>query len=321
LGVWILIFTALVANLLNSASNPARNTILNLVAGARLQWAISLSTGIGAIATMMGTRVAGSIDHLGLVEVLLLQSACFGLGALFLIGLHASAPEAQPLPPSPDVNSRTAAQPSMASIIREGLVYTWRFKLARDLVGLNFFSSFFNAGAWMVAIPFIISRIYAGDALLLANITVVFYFGSLLANFGLLKFMPLARPGRVYLIMQLSRVLVLYLIWYEPSMTWLWAAAAFWGFNMGVTTTMSRVMIQEMAEPAFRARLMSVFTLGLMSATPMGSLVLGVVIGQFGELNALIPGMVASIMIFYYGYIRSDIWQYRSPVAAAVAAG
>jgi hypothetical protein len=30
---------------------------------------------------------------------------------------------------------------------------------------------------------------------------------------------------------------------------------------------------------------------------------------------------VASIMIFYYGYIRSDIWQYRSPVAAAVAAG
>jgi len=54
LGVWILILTALVANLLNSASNPARNTILNLVAGGRLQWAISLSTGIGAIATMIG---------------------------------------------------------------------------------------------------------------------------------------------------------------------------------------------------------------------------------------------------------------------------
>jgi hypothetical protein len=49
----------------------------------------------------------------------------------------------------------------------------------------------------------------------------------------------------------------------------------------------------------------------------MGSLVLGIVIGQFGELNALIPGMLASIMIFYYGYKRSDIWQYRSPVLAA----
>lgn len=83
LGVWILILTALIANLLNSASNPARNTILNLVAGGRLQWAISLSTGIGAIATMVGTWVAGGIDKIGLVEVLLLQSACFGVGGIF----------------------------------------------------------------------------------------------------------------------------------------------------------------------------------------------------------------------------------------------
>ena len=86
LGVWILILTALVANLLNSASNPARNTILNLVAGGRLQWAISLSTGIGAIATMIGTRVAGSNDQIGLVQVLLLQSACLGVVDLILIG-------------------------------------------------------------------------------------------------------------------------------------------------------------------------------------------------------------------------------------------
>ena len=48
---------------------------------------------------------------------------------------------------------------------------------------MNFVSSFFNAGGWFVAIPFIVSRIYEGDALLLANITVVFYFGSLVANF------------------------------------------------------------------------------------------------------------------------------------------
>jgi predicted MFS family arabinose efflux permease len=169
----------------------------------------------------------------------------------------------------------------------------------------------------MIAIPFIINRIYAGDALLLANMTVVFYFGSLVANFGLLRFMPLLRPGRLYLIMQVSRILVLLLIWVQPTLTWLWVAAAYWGFNMGVTTTMSRVMIQEIAEPEFRARLMSVFTLGLMSATPMGSLVLGLVIGQFGELNALIPGMLASAVIFWYGLKHSSIWQYQSPQPTA----
>lgn len=309
LGFWAVILTALAANLLNSASNPARNTILNIVAGSRLQYAISLSTGIGSVATIMGTRVAGSIDSVGLIEVLLIQVACFGIGAIFLIGLRPHAPS----PQTSQAPSTEAAPTSMTEIIREGLVYTWNFKLARDIVGLNFLSSFFNAGAWMVAIPFIISRIYAGDALLLANITVVFYFGSLIANFGLLKFMPLLRPGRLYLIMQVSRVLVLYLIWIEPSIEWFYLASAYWGFNMGVTTTMSRLMIQEIAEPAFRSRLMSVFTLGLMSATPMGSVVLGFVIGLFGELNAMIPGMIASLIIFYLGYRFSDIWRYESP--------
>ena len=314
LGFWAGILTALAANLLNSASNPARNTILNIVAGSRLQYAISLSTGIGSVATIMGTRVAGSIDSVGLIEVLLIQVACFGIGAIFLIGLRPHAPSPQTSQaPSTQAASTEAAPTSMTEIIREGLVYTWNFKLARDIVGLNFLSSFFNAGAWMVAIPFIISRIYAGDALLLANITVVFYFGSLIANFGLLKFMPLLRPGRLYLIMQVSRVLVLYLIWIEPSIEWFYLASAYWGFNMGVTTTMSRLMIQEIAEPAFRSRLMSVFTLGLMSATPMGSVVLGFVIGLFGELNAMIPGMIASLIIFYLGYRFSDIWRYESP--------
>ena len=314
LGFWAVILTALAANLLNSASNPARNTILNIVAGSRLQYAISLSTGIGSVATIMGTRVAGSIDSVGLIEVLLIQVACFGIGAIFLIGLRPHAPSPQTSQaPSTQAPSTEAAPTSMTEIIREGLVYTWNFKLARDIVGLNFLSSFFNAGAWMVAIPFIISRIYAGDALLLANITVVFYFGSLIANFGLLKFMPLLRPGRLYLIMQVSRVLVLYLIWIEPSIEWFYLASAYWGFNMGVTTTMSRLMIQEIAEPAFRSRLMSVFTLGLMSATPMGSVVLGFVIGLFGELNAMIPGMIASLIIFYLGYRFSDIWRYESP--------
>ncbi len=312
LGFWAVILTALDANMLNSASNTARNTILNIVAGGRLQYAISLSTGIGSVATILGTRVAGSIDSVGLIEVLLIQAVCFGIGAVFLLGLKPHGPPAQHAKePSPDEASK-----SMTAIIREGLVYTWNFKLARDIVGLNFLSSFFNAGAWMVAIPFIVSRIYEGDALLLANITVVFYFGSLIANFGLLKFMPLLRPGRLYLIMQVSRVLVLYIIWIEPSIEWFYLASIYWGFNMGVTTTMSRLMIQEIAEPAFRSRLMSVFTLGLMSATPMGSVVLGFVIGFFGELNAMIPGMIASLVIFYVGYRFSDIWRYESPTTS-----
>lgn len=312
LGFWLLIITALATNLLNSISNPARNTILNQIAGQKLQIAISVSTGIGSIATMVGTRLAGEIDRLGLINILLVQSVFFALGAICLLGLRAAVPNV-PEPAASSSSDQSIAEDSMIRTISDGLVYTWRFKLARDVIGMNFVSSFFNAGGWFVAIPFIVSRIYEGDALLLANITVVFYFGSLVANFGLVRFMPIKFSGRVYLIMQLTRLGVLGLIWIEPPIFWFWIAAAYWGFNMGVTTTMSRVIIQEIAEPQYRSRLMSVFTLALMSSVPIGSMVLGFVIGQFGELNALIPGMMVSVLIFAFGFYRSPLWQYKSP--------
>ena len=305
LTYWVLIVTALAASLLNSASNPARNTILNIVAKNRLQFAISLSTGIGSIATMAGTKAAGELDSIGLENVLYLQAALFVVGGFFAALLKpGETPVAQ------------AGRQSMIANIRDGLVYVWRFRLARDIIGLNCLSSFFNAGAWMVAIPFIVKETYGGDAVMLANINVVFYFGSLIANFGLLRFMPLLRPGRLYLIMQVTRIAVLALIWIEPPLWVMWIAAAYWGFNMGVTTTMSRLMVQEIAEPEYRARTMSVFTLGLMSATPIGSLVLGFVIGSFGPLNALIPGMVASLLIFAAGVLGTSIWRYHSPEPA-----
>ena len=301
IGFWLLIATAVGANLLNSASNPARNTILNLVAGNKLQFAISLSTGIGSIAAIAGTKIAGELDTLGLENVLYFQAAMFVLGALFVARLAPAPPPAQ------------VAGESTLHTLRDGFIHVWKFKLARDLIGLNCLSSFFNAGAWLVAVPFIITRVYSGDAVLLANITAVFYFGSLVATFGLLRFMPLVRPGRLYLIMQCSRIPVLVILWLEPDLWLVWAAIAYWGFNMGVTTTMSRLMVQEFASPEYRARIMSLFILGMMSAVPVGSLVLGFIIGIWGPLDALIPGMVASIVVFVLGYRRTDIWTYRSP--------
>jgi MFS-type transporter involved in bile tolerance (Atg22 family) len=113
--------------------------------------------------------------------------------------------------------------------------------------------------------------------------------------------------------MQLSRVAILILIWIEPDVAFLWLAAALWGFNMGITTTTSRLMLQEIASPEFRDRIMAAYNVSLMSAAPVGSLILGLIIGLAGPLNALIPGMIASVMIFLAGLTRSEIWHYQSP--------
>ncbi|GIS18236.1 MAG: hypothetical protein CM15mP120_01520 [Pseudomonadota bacterium] len=57
------------------------------------------------------------------------------------------------------------------------------------------------------------------------------------SNVLLLRYMPLKFPGKVFLIMQLSRIVVLLLMWVEPEMWLLVVATIGWGLNMGVTTT------------------------------------------------------------------------------------
>ena len=307
LGYWVLIITSLASSLLNSSSAPVRNTILNAVAGRNLQFAISLSTGIGSMAAIVGTKLGGELENLGLGFVLITQALVFIFGGLMTHQLESAKP------------SVPESKQSAMETILEGLQHVWHFKLCRDLVALNFLSSLFNAGAWIVAIPFIINRVYEGDATFLANMLIIFTFGSLLANFGLLKFMPLRFPGRLYLVMQISRIAILLLIWIQPIEIFLWLAALLWGFNMGITTTTSRLMIQEFASAQFRARIMSIFTLAMMTSTPVGSLILGYIIGIWGPLNALIPGMFASLIIFLVGSFKTGIWNYQSPMGGPAA--
>ena len=178
---------------------------------------------------------------------------------------------------------------------------------------INFISSIFNAGAFMTVVPFVVKRAYDGNALQLATIMIIFYFGATLTNLIMFKIMPIKRPGRWFLMMQLSRVIILSLLVIRPDW-WLLIAAMFaWGLNMGLTTTLSRTIVQESAEPEFRARILSVYSLGLIGSAPIGAIVLGNIIEIFGTLEALIPAMLVSVVLFVYGVFFSPVWSYLSP--------
>ena len=82
---------------------------------------------------------------------------------------------------------------------------------------------------------------------------------------------------------------------------------------MGLTTTLSRTIVQESAEPEFRARILSVYSLGLIGSAPIGAIVLGNIIEIFGTLEALIPAMLVSVVLFVYGVFFSPVWSYLSP--------
>ena len=113
--------------------------------------------------------------------------------------------------------------------------------------------------------------------------------------------------------MQLSRMLILGLVWLQPVF-WIFALACVgWGLNMGVTMTLARTIVQESATEEYRARIMSVYSLGLLGSAPIGALMLGRIVESFGTLNGLVPAICISLILFLYGILWTGVYQYRSP--------
>ena len=283
-----------------SYSSPAQQTILNRIASSSVQKAVSAATAVGFLVQIFGLGIAGTIDKFGLSPALAFQATCVGLGAFAVRRLH----------PQPPVIQKTESPfKNLADGFRE--IYKQR-DIMQTLI-INFTSSVFNAGAFMTVFPFIVKEIYGGNAFLLSFLMVIFYAGATISNLLMIRVMPLVRPGRIFLIMQLSRMVILGLIWFEPVF-WIFALACVgWGLNMGVTMTLARTIVQESAAAEFRARIMSVYSLGLLGSAPIGALILGSLIDSLGILNALIPAISISIGLFMYGIIFTNVYNYRSP--------
>ena len=283
-----------------SYSSPAQQAILNKIASSSVQKAVSAATAIGFIVQILGLGLAGTIDKYGLLPALSFQAICLGLGGITVRRLN---------PQPPTIKNTESAFKNFAGGFRA--IYE-KPDIMQTLL-INFVSSIFNAGAFMTVFPFIVKQIYDGDAFLLSFLMIIFYAGATASNFLMIRIMPVVRPGRIFLIMQVSRMVILGVMWLHPAF-WVFALACVaWGLNMGITMTLARTIVQESAAEEYRARIMSVYSLGLLGSAPIGALMLGSIVESFGTLNALIPAILISIALFLYGILFTGVYSYRSP--------
>ena len=304
INIWNVLSWALGMSFVISYTSPAQQALLNRVSRGGVQRSVSAATAIGFIVQILGLAVAGTLEVIGLIPVLLIQLVCFGFAAIMVSRISPIA-------------ARLTTSESTFSQLRAGIEAIATNKVIAQTLSINFISSIFNAGSFMTVFPFIVRRIYEGDAFLLSMMMVIFYCGATASSLVMMRFMPLERPGRIFLFMQLSRMFILGIMWLQPAI-WVFAIAAIlWGANMGVTLTLARTIVQESAIEEFRGRVMSVFTLGLLGSAPIGAIVLGSMIEAFGTLNALLPAMLLSLGLFLYGVLFSRVYHYKSPKGAA----
>ena len=304
LGVVSVIFWGLGMTVVQSFSMPGQQALLNRIAGSQIQQGVTAATAIGFIVQVVGLVLAGQIDEVGVTPVLLSQAIGLALAGAMMIRVPVAHPE--------PLKETTVGQPSALAGIRQGLNATFEHPVIFHVLTITFASSIFNAGAFITVFPFIVVRIYEGSAWLLAVLMAIFYAGATLSNMLLLRYQPLLRPGKLFLIMQLSRILVVFLMWIEPPF-WLFVVATIgWGLNMGITTNLARSIVQESAPKPYLGRILSVFSIGMVGSAPLGAVVLGWLIEATGTLNALIPAMLLSGILFFYGAFFSPVWGYRS---------
>lgn len=304
LGVVSVLFWGLGMTVIQSFSMPGQQALLNRIAGRQIQQGVTAATAIGFIVQVVGLVLAGQIDEVGVTPVLLSQAVGLALAGAMMIRVPSARPE--------PVNEPAADQPGALVGIRQGLTATFDHPVIFHVLTITFASSIFNAGAFITVFPFIVVRIYEGSAWLLAVLMAIFYAGATLSNMLLLRYQPLLRPGKLFLIMQLSRILVVFLMWIEPPF-WLFVVATIgWGLNMGITTNLARSIVQESAPKPYLGRILSVFSIGMVGSAPLGAVVLGWLIEATGTLNALIPAMLLSGILFVYGALFSPVWGYQS---------
>jgi predicted MFS family arabinose efflux permease len=297
---WVVLFGVLMASI-QALSDPARQSLLSRVARLDTQRAVTVMIISTTLVGMSGFYLGGRLDALGLSTLLVVQSILFFAGMFAVLQL-----------PSLPTTVAAGMRPKLSS----GLAAVWNAPLVRNIIGLNFLSSLFNAGAYIVAIPYIVKEVYQGDAAFFAMVMIVFTAGSIGSNVLLLVFMPILRPGRVFLLMQLTRVAILLLLFMQPSL-WLFYLAMFaWGVNMGVTTTLVRTTVQELADPGHRSQILSILLVSFMVTAPVSSLLLGLLIEHTTPLSALLPGVVISLLIFVIGMWKSGLWQFQTAPAA-----
>ena len=292
---WVVTFGVLMAGI-QSLSDPVRQSTLARVTRFDIQRAVTIMTIATSLVGIGGMYLGGQLERLGLATVLVIQSLTFLTGLLAVWRL----------PSLPGV--RSAERPNIGA----GLKAVTRIPLVRNVIGLNFLSSLFNAGAYIIVIPYIVKEIYLGDAETFAFVLIIFTIGAIGSNVALLPFMPLRRPGRLFLILQLTRVAILYVIWLAPTLMLFYAALIVWGINQGMTTTLSRAIVQELAPPEEGARILSVLILSFMVSAPVSATLLGVLVERFDPMAGLLPGMAISLVIFGIGVIKSGLWPYQS---------
>ncbi len=297
----LLIGYGLAAGSISAFAIPTRDALLPFVAKGNLPRAVALATALQFGGQLIGIAFASSADRVGPVPLLGLHACLVALGAIAVWRL--------PNPPAHSPHAPTGFWRSVA----EGVSAAARSDQMWPVLLINFGVGVFYVGPFMAVLPVAVRDHYHGGSAELATMNLAFWAATIVAA---MAFATLARRltlrGRLIAVAVTMGGGVLITLSTLPPFPVFVALIFVWGIGAGITMTQSRIVLQIMAPPSHRARLMSLFQLGLSGGGPIGAFIAGSIGAVWGIRTAMLVPALAMLLAILVVVLRSRLLTMRT---------
>ncbi|MBS0223303.1 MAG: MFS transporter [Proteobacteria bacterium] len=298
----LLIAYALAAGSISAFAVPTRDALLPTVADkVGLPRAVALATALQFGGQLIGIACASLADRSGAVPLLLLQAALVLLGSAAVWRL----PDPAPHPPTQNRSFWRSMAEGVAAAAKSDQVW--------PVLLLNFGVGVFYVGPFMAVLPLAVRDHYHGGAADLAYANLAFWAATIVASIAFAAFARrLTLRGRLIGCAVTTGAVVLALLASLPAFPLFVALNFVWGIGAGITMTQSRTVVQIVAAPAYRARLMALFQLGLSGGGPIGAFLAGSICAIWGIQAAMAIPAIAMALLIVVVLFRSRLWTMRT---------
>jgi len=295
----VVILYALLMGLAQAFVTPARDGLLNLVAGNDVQRMVMLTSLCQFGFQIIGYTLAGFADTVGPIYILGVQSFILlaGCGALIAMG-DVGKPLADP-----------NKQSTVLKDFREGATAVAGNPLLRAVMIQNVAMGIFFMGVFIVAFPIVLREVYNGTSADLASLNAVNSLGLVLTIVVLLRLGQIERAGRSLLLAQFAGAIVLMLSGLVVQKSLFIFFVFLWGVCGGLAMPMSRTIMQQTAPPALRARVMSFYAFSFMGAGPLGALWAGYMADAYGPQLAIVISAGGMALLVAVMAFVSPLWR------------
>ena len=308
----LLIGYALAIGVIGAFAGPARDALLSQVAplSRGIQRAVAGATLAQFGGQILGMLAAIAAPLVGVAALLFGQAALMAAAAGAALGIRPR--------PAPERRLREGNLfRFMAAEIAGGFLAVIASPVIGPVLLCSIGMGVCFAGAFAVLLPLIVQShfpaVVAGQpntaiASALGVFALCFWSGSMLSAMALMRIGHIRRKGRAYLASLMVGSLVL-LVCALSLPLWLLCAVNFaWGLAGGVAMTLSRGLIQEHAPAEKRARVLSIFTLGMMGGGPIGAVAYGFLAHAIGPAPAILGPALGMLAIAIAVALRSRLW-------------